>query len=197
MASAGLAFMPGPDNIYVLTESVSKGPRQGIFITAGLVSGVLVHTTLVATGLSLIVFKNDLAYNILKYAGAIYLIYLAYGAWKEEPKPLEIRIGGQQDAFFRLYRKGFLMNVLNPKVTVFFIAFLPQFVASDGWSPMLQLIILGVVFMLVSFIIFSSIALVSGESVKFVKNKKFWVVTKFFKISILLALAILLAYSHR
>jgi len=197
IATAALAFSPGPDNIYVLTESIAKGVRQGIGITSGLISGVTVHTTLVATGLSLIVFKNDLAYNIMKYAGTLYLLYMVNGAWKEKPMDVSIDSKGQAEPFFRLFKRGFLMNVLNPKVTLFFIVLLPQFVGDGSWSPMVQMFVLGGVFMVVSFAIFSSIAFASGYSASLVKDPRFWVATKWLKVLVLVGLAAWLFFSDR
>jgi len=189
--------MPGPDNIYVLTESISKGVKQGVAITTGLISGVIVHTTLVATGLSLLVFSNDLAYDIMKYAGTAYLLYMAFGAVKEAPLDVNVDVKGQLEPFPRLFKRGFLMNVLNPKVTLFFIVLLPQFVSSDGWSPMYQMFVLGGIFMAVSLLIFSSIAVVSGYSASLIKHPLFWVITKWVKVMVLLALATFLLLSVR
>ncbi len=197
LATVALAFMPGPDNIYVLTESISKGAKQGVAITAGLISGVIVHTTLVATGLSLLVFNNDIAYDTMKYAGTAYLLYVAYGAIKEAPLDVNVDVKGQLEPFPRLFKRGFLMNVLNPKVTLFFIVLLPQFVSSDGWSPMYQMFVLGAVFMTVSFLIFSSIAMVSGYSASLIKHPMFWVVTKWIKVFVLAALGSFLLLSER
>lgn len=196
-ATAVLAFMPGPDNIYVLTESISKGARQGISITAGLVSGVVVHTLLVATGLSLIVFQSELAYSIVKYAGAAYLVYLAYGATREKAMQVEWSENGESEPFLKLYKRGIIMNLLNPKVSIFFIAFLPQFVSSEGPSPMVQMSMMGVIFMLESFVIFSAVALIAGRLASLVTSPSFWVVTKWIKVIVLLALALLLAFSER
>lgn len=197
LAAVLLALMPGPDNIYVLTESISKGARQGVSITAGLVSGALVHTLLAATGLSLLVFRHDAVYDVVKFAGAAYLLYLGYQATKEVPMKVEFGVHGSADPFFPLFRKGFFMNVLNPKVSIFFIALLPQFVSPDGFSPMLQMSLLGIVFMLQAFIVFSSIALVAGSLASLVTNERFWTFTKWIKVIVLLVLGVLLAFSER
>jgi len=192
-----LAATPGPDNVYVLTESVSKGWRQGVGITSGLMSGVIVHTTLVATGVSLIVLQNDLLFTIIKYLGSSYLLFLAYGAWKEQP--LEVVVGKQADTepFITIFKRGFIMNVLNPKVSIFFIALLPQFVSTSGWSPMYQMMVLGLIFMLVSFIVFSGIALISGRAARMIKHPSFWTTTKWIKVLLLTTLAILLVLVER
>ena len=192
-----LAATPGPDNVYVLTESVSKGWRQGVGITTGLMSGVIIHTTLVATGVSLLVLKNELAFSVIKYLGAAYLLYLAYGAFNE--KPMEIHIGGQAktEAFVVIFNRGFIMNVLNPKVSIFFIALLPQFVSSEGYDPMYQMMILGAVFMVISFVVFSGIALISGRAASLIQHHSFWTTTKWIKIVLLTTLALLLAFIER
>lgn len=195
-STLALAFMPGPDNIYVLTESVSKGWRQGIGITSGLISGVIVHTSLVATGLSILVFDHPILYDILKYAGATYLIYMAYEAVRERPMTISDLETGTHAPFWKLFKKGFIMNVLNPKVTLFFIVLLPQFVSGDGWSPWLQMMILGVIFMVVSFPVFAAIALLAGRLTLLVKSNRFWVVTKWIKVGVLLALAVLMIASQ-
>lgn len=197
VAAVLLALMPGPDNIYVLTESISKGARQGISITTGLVSGVLVHTLLAATGLSLLVFRYDVVYHIVKFAGAAYLLYLSYQATKEVPMKVEFGVRGLSDPFLPLFKKGFLMNVLNPKVSIFFIALLPQFVSPDGFAPMIQMSVLGVVFMVQAFIVFSSIALIAGSLASLVTNERFWATTKWIKVIVLAVLGILLALSGR
>ncbi|HAW21018.1 MAG TPA: lysine transporter LysE [Flavobacteriales bacterium] len=197
-ASVALALMPGPDNIYVLTESISKGWRQGVGITTGLVSGVLIHTTLVATGLSVIVFESEMAFNILKVLGTLYLLYMAYGAFKEPAMNVEIGPLSNREPLLKLVRKGFWMNVLNPKVTLFFMVLLPQFVSNDvnAWSPMVQMIILGLVFILCSFLVFSGIALVAGSLAAVIKNPRFWVITKWIKVVVLIALALVLVMSR-
>ena len=197
LAALTLAFMPGPDNIYVLTESISKGWRQGVGITCGLISGVIIHTTIVATGFSLIVFEFDWAYDILKYAGSAYLVHMAYGAYREKPMQITIGEKAQIEPFFRLFKRGFIMNVLNPKVTLFFMVLLPQFVSAspNHLSSMWQMTILGFVFMAVSFPVFSSIAIISGKLASLVKSDRFWIVTKWIKVFVLVGLAILLLIS--
>jgi threonine/homoserine/homoserine lactone efflux protein len=196
-ASLTLAMMPGPDNIYVLTESISKGWRQGVAITTGLISGVIIHTTLVATGFSLIVFQYEWAFIALKLAGTIYLLYMVYGAIREKPIALEAFELGERQPFSPLFWKGFLMNVLNPKVTLFFMVLLPQFVTPNGWSPMLQMMVLGGIFMIVSFPVFSGIALLAGKLSALVKSPKFWAVTKWLKVTVLLILAALMIMAHQ
>lgn len=192
--------MPGPDNIFVLTESVSKGHKTGVAIAVGLCVGIIVHTTLAATGLSLILMQSDIAFALIKYLGAGYLLYLAYQASRDTTGTLAL--ADQQSAQpFRalpLIRKGFLMNVLNPKVSLFFIAFLPQFIRTDSaLPPAWQMILLGLIFMAQALVIFSGIALLSGRLTPFVTQPKFWHLTKWLTVVVLAGLAVSLAISTR
>jgi threonine/homoserine/homoserine lactone efflux protein len=173
VASLSLALMPGPDNIYVITESLTNGWKQGVSITTGLISGVIIHTTLVATGLSLLVFNYPAVYNSLKIAGFIYLLFLTYKTLKEEAIPVDEYGVAHEEPFFVLFKRGFLMNVLNPKVTLFFMVLLPQFVSTKGvsYSPMVQMMILGVTFMVVSFPVFATIAFVASRLRSILKSQ--------------------------
>jgi len=197
-ASAFLTIMPGPDNIFVLTESLTKGQRNGICISIGLVSGVLVHTLAAATGLSLILQQSEVAFQTVKYFGAAYLFYMAYGALEEKRIPFEAAT--ETDAapfhFWPLVRKGFFMNVLNPKVSLFFIAFLPQFVSKVGFSATTQMIILGGLFMLQGLVIFSLISVLAGKLSPYLNNDRFWLVTKWAKIVVLAVLGVFLLLSE-
>ncbi len=197
-ASVLLALMPGPDNIFVLTESITKGQRNGIAISLGLSLGVLVHTTAAATGLSIIIQKSDIAFSVIKYLGAAYLFYLAYQAIREETPVLDVEnFSIKKESLLFLIRKGFLMNVLNPKVALFFIAFLPQFITAGGFNVMLQMLILGFIFMIQSFAVFSAIAALSGRLTKYLNSPNFWKIGKWVKAVVLLALGILLLLSQK
>ena len=196
-ATTLLALMPGPDNIFVLTESVTRGSRQGVAISIGLCLGVLIHTTAAATGVSLLLQQSDLAFSILKYLGAAYFFYLAYQSFREGRITLNLEATKDEHSLQKirpLIQKGFLMNILNPKVSIFFIAFLPQFVTQDGFSPIWQMIILGGIFMLVSLIVFCGIAILSGQFVRYVQQPRFWRITQWVKISVLVILGWLLLF---
>lgn len=191
-ASILLSFMPGPDNIYVLSESLSRGSKTGIFISIGLVSGVLIHTLLAATGISLLIYKSEMAFDIIKYIGASYLFYLAYQATHEKPIHFENSALQKADikSFGQLFSKGFLMNVTNPKVSLFFIAFLPQFITQGGINYTLQMIILGFIFIVQALIIFSGIAMLAGRFSMQLNKASFWFYTKWAKVVILSVLGI-------
>jgi threonine/homoserine/homoserine lactone efflux protein len=198
-ASLLLSLMPGPDNIFVLTESLTKGQRNGIIISCGLGLGVLVHTIAAATGLSIVIQQSAIAFAIIKYLGALYLLYLAYQTLKEKKPELNFKSehGEHPKAATYLLRKGFLMNVLNPKVSLFFIAFLPQFLSKNGYPVSLQMIILGVLFMLQAIVVFCAISVLSGKLSKYLNRPSFWNYTKWGKISVLSILGITLALSKK
>jgi len=193
-AAVALSFMPGPDNIYVLTESLTAGWRKGLYVVLGLMTGILVHTTLAATGLALLLQQSAWLFKSVKWAGAAYLLYLAWQAYAE--KPLDYNEQSvkkpQSILFWQSYRKGFFMNVLNPKVTLFFLAFLPQFVSPNGLPAFQQLMFLGFLFLVQGLIIFGGIALLAGQAQTLLRQRLFWVYARWLKISILVILAILL-----
>ena len=118
-----LTIMPGPDNIFVLTISLSQGKREGIFTSLGLAMGVLVHTIIAATGLAIIIKQSEFAFTGIKLCGAFYLFYMAYKALSEKRIEMSSESGNNSSPTLQLIQKGFLMNVLNPKVALFFIAF--------------------------------------------------------------------------
>lgn len=159
-ASLVLALAPGPDNIFVLMQSLIYGKSTGLKIIAGLCTGLLVHTFLVTVGVSAIILASAVAFNALKFAGACYLVYLAFLAWKAPAVPLSE--GGGQKAIdgkspWALWRRGAIMNLTNPKVIIFFLAFFPQFV-SLSYSTPVQMIIMGLTFIASTVIVFGSIA---------------------------------------
>lgn len=160
-ASAALTFLPGPDILFVLTQSISQGKMAGIATATGLCTGILVHTSAAALGISALLYKSALAFEIVKYAGAAYLLYLAWQALRESGELLSSAPVRETNAF-ALYRRGIFMNVLNPKVALFFLAFLPQFVNLESGSVPMQMIFLGIVFLVQAWLIFSAISVFAG-----------------------------------
>ncbi len=157
MASFLLCLAPGPDNIYVLTQGMTKSKKAAIITTLGLTTGIIIHTSAAAFGISIIFQTSQLAFDIVKYIGAIYLLYIAFQAFKYRNSPLDLSIQNSTKELKKLYIKGFFMNVLNPKVSIFFLAFLPQFVTPQNGNVPMQMIILGMIFMALTVITFSSI----------------------------------------
>jgi threonine/homoserine/homoserine lactone efflux protein len=161
-ASLAVIVAPGPDNIYVLTRGVAQGRDVALASAWGMCSGLLFHTTLAALGLSAVLARSAVAFSVVKYAGAAYLIFLGVRALlsKEGFAP---SVGEESAAQLgRFFLKGLTMNLLNPKVAVFFLAFLPQFVNVGSSGAALRLGALGLIFALLSVIVFSAIALFSG-----------------------------------
>lgn len=145
-ASMALTISPGPDNIFVMTQGIARGRKPAVVAALGMCSGVSVHTTMAAFGISAVFYSSIIAFNIIKYAGAAYLLYLA---WKTLMGQSSIQLGQGVDLpTSAMFKRGFIMNVLNPKVAMFFLAFLPQFVTPGSEHVPLQMLFLGFVFML-------------------------------------------------
>lgn len=161
-ATALLAISPGPDNIYVLVQSIVNGKNAGMATVSGLISGCIVHTSLLAFGISAVIRKNDNLFLAIKIFGAVYLLFLAYKVFRAKAQISFDAKVTQQKNLMELFGQGFLMNVLNPKVTIFFLAFFPAFLFSTEISNEIQFFILGGLFMVTSFIIFSMIAFFAG-----------------------------------
>ena len=161
IASAFLSIAPGPDNIFVLTQSALYGKQSGLLVTLGLCTGLIVHTTAVALGIAAIFQTSIIAFTVLKVLGAVYLLYLAWQAFRASASAIESP-GSNQRSSGALYRRGIIMNVTNPKVSIFFLAFLPQFASLQNGPIAPQIFLLGSVFIFVTLMIFSAIALLAG-----------------------------------
>lgn len=168
-ASAALTIAPGPDNIFVITQGITRGRKPAIVAALGMCSGVSVHTTMAAFGISAIFYSSVLAFNLVKYAGAAYLLYLAYKTLTDRAS---IQLAQTEELpMWAMFRRGFIMNVLNPKVAMFFLAFLPQFVTPGSEQVPLQMLLLGLVFMLQGVVIFCLIGYFSGSIGQFILTR--------------------------
>ena len=172
VAALLLGIAPGPDNIFVLTQSALFGAGAGMVTTLGLVTGLCVHTTAVALGVAAIFQTSALAFTLLKTAGAGYLLWLAWLSFRAGASTAKIAQGdasasGPAGAAFpgymTLYRRGIVMNVTNPKVSLFFLAFLPQFCDPARGSVAVQVLILGALFMLATSVVFWTVAALGGR----------------------------------
>lgn len=172
LASALLALAPGPDNIFVMVQSMVHGVKSGLVTTFGLISGCLVHTSLVAFGVSSLIQQSEVALTVLKIVGAFYLLLLAYKVFKSEATISIDASSEDLQSFTALYFKGFMMNVLNPKVALFFLAFFPGFLFHQELSMVKQFFVLGLLFMVVSLIVFSALAFLSGRISSYLKGHK-------------------------
>ena len=143
--SWALILAPGPDMLYVITRGIAHGRRAGILSAIGVVCGILVHTTAAALGLTLILQTSALAFLLVKYIGAAYLIYLGIKSWRDK-STLSLQTPVPTVTSSAVFWQGVLSNVLNPKIAIFFLAFLPQFVDKGSSSVAWQMIFLGVTF---------------------------------------------------
>jgi threonine/homoserine/homoserine lactone efflux protein len=143
--SWALIIAPGPDMLYVITRGMTHGRRAGILSAIGVICGILVHTTAAALGLTLIFQTSAFAFLAVKYLGAIYLIYLGLKAWRDKSS-FSLQTSLSTVSSHQLFWQGVLSNVLNPKIAIFFLAFLPQFVDKESGQVTLQLILLGLTF---------------------------------------------------
>lgn len=164
-ASILLTLAPGPDILYLLTKSLSDGAKSGIILACGLVSGLIFHTTLVVAGVAALIKSSTAALTLLKIFGAAYLLFLAWNAFKSarEAKKISLSTSTARQTSAELYRRGVLMNVLNPKVLMFFLAFLPQFVDLNSEVAWLTILFLGVTFAAQALIIFSLVAICASR----------------------------------
>jgi len=169
-ASVVLSLVPGPDNIFVMSHSALKGWRIGFYTTLGLCTGLIAHTVLVAIGVSVIFQTSAIAFNGLKIIGAFYLLYLAWLSVQNK----ELNLGGtDKDSTNRsYYLTGVIMNLTNPKVALFFLVFLPQFVNTSNDNVSIQISLLGLLFILSALCVFTSIAYLASFLEDILKKSK-------------------------
>ncbi|PAU78853.1 LysE family translocator [Halomonas salipaludis] len=146
-ASILLWITPGPDTMYILARTVSQGCLVGMLSVFGVSTGVLAHSVFAAVGLSAILASSALGFTVVKFIGAAYLIYLGIQALRSDRK-LSSFSGVAAQSRSKIFRQGFLTNLLNPKIAIFFLAFLPQFVAPDSNNGPAVLLLLGGIFVL-------------------------------------------------
>jgi threonine/homoserine/homoserine lactone efflux protein len=146
IAGITLNIIPGPDTLYILGNSISKGRKAGLLAVLGIITGCFVHVSAAALGLSVILARSSTAFGIVKCAGAVYLAFLGITALLSREDLLESTVS-QEKNIRQVYYQGFLTNLLNPKVALFFLSFLPQFIRADNTYGPLPFLILGVTFM--------------------------------------------------
>lgn len=159
--SLSIILIPGPDMIFVLTQSISSGIKAGVRTILGSLSGTFIHTLLAAFGLSIIVQKSPFVFEVIKYGGAVYLLYLAIRSFREKSKPAQLEPDDAQLKGF--FRKGFITNIANPKMPIFFLTFLPQFVHVGTGDESFQIFFLGLIFIIETFIVFFIVSLFSSR----------------------------------
>jgi threonine/homoserine/homoserine lactone efflux protein len=171
-----LGITPGPDNLFVLVQSATQGRRAGMLVVLGLCGGLVVHTTAIALGLAAVFAASETAFVVLKFAGAAYLAYLA---WQALRAPVSDNSGARAAALKpqQLFVRGVLMNLSNPKVVFFFLAFLPQFVDPARGAVALQLGQLGIIFILATLVTFGAISFFAatlGEKLRGSAKAQLW-----------------------
>ena len=162
VASLFLAITPGPDNLYVLMQSAVYGYKTGVFITLGLCTGLLIHSIAVALGLSILLLSSSFTLQLLKFFGASYLIYLSWQSYRAATIDIFLQ---KHEALttFQSYQRGIVLNISNPKIGLFFLAFLPQFTIVEQGGLVEQTLLLGVIFIVITVIVFTGFALIASS----------------------------------
>lgn len=162
-SSLVLALAPGPDNLFVLVQSASLGARAGLWVVAGLLTGILMQTLAAALGVAAVVAASPTLFWGIRILGAAYLLYLAFGAWRAG----QAARASIYESFsaVALWRRGFVMNITNPKVQIFFLAFFPQFVTAgaDSWQTAQEMVVMGISFGAATAIVFGLVAVFAGK----------------------------------
>lgn len=160
--ASALAVVPGPDNIFVLTQSAVHGRSAGLIVTLGIALGLFVHTTAVALGVAVIFQTSQYAFTALKYAGAAYLLYLAWQAFTASKSKFEGDRSKSETAS-KQFLRGFTLCIANPKITIFFLAFLPQFVVPENGAIVAQFYQLGALMVCVTLVVFGAVVIAAGS----------------------------------
>ncbi len=170
-ATIAINITPGPDMIYILSKTIAQGRKIGIASSLGVCSGSLVHIFAAAFGLSAILATSAMAFSVVKYVGAAYLIYLGIQALRAKGISFSIPVNKhEQSTFWKTFRQGALIDILNPKVAIFFMAFLPQFVRPELGHAPAQILILGFLVNLVGLLIESVLVLTAAQTTNFFRN---------------------------
>lgn len=162
VASWALIIAPGPDMLYVITRGISQGRKAGFLSALGVTLGILTHTVFASCGLAVLLQTSAIAFLVVKYVGAVYLVYLGFKTLKNRSGFASLDLYPQTD-FRLIFWQGMLSNVLNPKVALFFLAFLPQFVNQNSSHTALQIFFLGIVFAIFGVIFLCVVAYFAGS----------------------------------
>ena len=196
-ASVVMGLAPGPDILFVLTQSALYGARAGFATTCGLITGLFVHITAVSLGVAALFQSSETAFNVLKFAGAAYLLYLAWLSFRSGTSKAALQ-KAQFPGYGTLYRRGVSMNITNPKVTLFCLAVLPQFVEPERGHPTLQILSLGGLYELACLIVFTTTAALGGRMATwFNRSDRAQMLMNRIAGCIFLGLALMLAFASR
>ncbi len=199
VAAVLLNLSPGPDMAFIIGHTVKSGRKAGFTAMAGIWSGALFHVGFAVVGLSAILATSALAFSIVKYVGAAYLVWLGIQAWRSRDENLNFEgITGKQPSMAKIYWQGLLVNLLNPKVAIFFLAFLPQFVVPGAGSAAAQFLLHGLLIIVVAAAIEPPLILLGDRLAKPLReNRKFRMWLDRSLGSLLILLGIKLAVSQR
>lgn len=168
-----LNIAPGPDLLYILTKTIANGKKVGIASALGVCTGALFHVAAASLGLSAILVSSALAFSIVKFIGVGYLLYLAYQSFRSAGTSLNITSNGQpKESAWKAFKQGVLVDILNPKVAIFFMAFLPQFIREDYGAVPIQLLYLGLLVIAVAIIVEVTYVLLASKLTKKVRSSK-------------------------
>lgn len=197
LAALVLIITPGPNMIYLISRSITQGKKAGLISLAGVITGFIFHIVLASAGLTAILFAVPLAYTILKITGVSYLLYLACQAIGPNSRNVfEIKNNLQPDKPGKLFSIGFLTNVLNPKVAIFYVSFFPQFIKPIYGSIMTQSLQLGATHIILCFCVHSIIVMTASKAASFFAGKPSWIKwQKWFMASVLAGLAVKIAFT--
>ena len=176
IAAIVVAIAPGPDNLFVLAQGATHGTRAGLCIICGLCTGIVVQTCLLIAGVSALLAASPIAFFVLQCCGAAYLLYLAYKSFQVRAGVVKFDERGETREssgllFRKLYLRGIIMNLTNPKAVLFALSFIPPAVRMDSsLSPTIQMVILGAEFVVATFIVFGTVAVLAGSVKKFLLN---------------------------
>lgn len=194
LAALLLGIAPGPDNIFVLTQSALFGLRAGLATTFGLSTGLCFHTVAVAVGVAALIQASGWAFTFLKLLGAGYLLWLAWQSLRAGASKTAVQ--GAFPGYLALYRRGIVMNLTNPKVLLFFLAFLPQFCRPDSGPFWIQIIFFGLLFILSTLIVFSAVACLGGRlALWFNSSPRAQIIMHRIAAAVFLTLALALAFA--
>ncbi|WP_294213298.1 LysE family translocator [uncultured Chryseobacterium sp.] len=197
LAALVLVISPGPNMIYLISRTITQGRKAGLTSLAGVICGFMFHIVMVSFGLTAVLFAIPYAYLVLKTLGTCYLLYLAYQAVKPNSKNIfDVDKNMKIDGPKKLFSVGFLTNVLNPKVAVFYLSFFPQFIKPEYGSVFTQSLELGITQVFVSFSVNFIIVLTAAKAALFFAKNPLWIrVQKWFMASVLTFLALKMAIS--
>ena len=169
LSSVVLTISPGPDIIYVISQSLVRGKKAAIITSIGLTTGLLFHTFFVVIGLSLLVSENENIFFLLRISGFLYFVYLAFMVFLKRKNKIDVKSNEFENISF--FKKGLMMNLLNPKVSLFFIALFPGFIFSDNLNLQLQFLILGLIFWFQANLIFIFVSMFSNKISNLISRK--------------------------